>query len=552
MGLPRGFSLRALLRSLPTNFLSSSSSPTITHMRSLPQRHASLPLSSIGDHCKRVTTSILLALIQRTMAPFDNITFGVELEFIVFYMRKSTSYTATDSNSLWGPITAVPDVVGWDKPDYARCDHGCQSPASCTECKEAAREGKEHLHIHQHVAAVIQSTGAQAHCRPYPRTNGTDTYKTWNVASDGSLKLPRNVEHAYYPLRYAGVEVISPVFSLVEEAFEEITRVIRAIKANLRTAVPPVCGLHVHIGRGGKPLDLFSMQRIASLLWMAEPLLNNLHAGCRLGNEHCLGPRHFSRLGTGDVYQRLGSNSHHADLLSYTFKERSKPLNLTHDDRPYVTADTTTTPTRKRATQYPIVELVSMSDEAECVYDNALYGARELLRTDTAGDVAFLMSCTSWKRLEVRGAYNFDNLGFYEENLYYDEEKGSAKPTIEFRQAAGTLDEEWVVRYIRICAALCGQAVVEAPNDDFFQLLYNCQRGELSPQSYNLFDLLHDLGMAHSDIMAVHARLSKKDHELEPRLRFCRAVTCPSSEISRMELKSVLARRVMWDVESCT
>ncbi|KAI0147444.1 hypothetical protein GGR57DRAFT_515697 [Xylariaceae sp. FL1272] len=438
------------------------------------------------------------------MAPVDNIRFGVEIEFIVFYMRKSTPYTETDSNNLYGPVTIVPDYLS----EYV----AKSSPDLCVR-----RRQKEEHSIHQQVAGVIRSTGSQAHCSLDSATKDIDSYNVWNVVEDGSLLLSDEACDAYKPLEHAGVEITSPVFGLVEQAFEEITRVIGAIKSNFRTAVPPVSGLHVHIGRGGKPLELFAMQRIASLLWMAEPLLNNLHPGYRLSNSQCLGLRNFSKLGHGWVCSDEDDTQdiRHPNLLKHTFKDQSKSMNLTHEDCHFVPWDINTYPMREQAADYCNIELVN-------VYNQTQY----------------------------RGAYNFENLAFYKGNAHYDKRKGPEKPTIELRQAAGSLDEQWIVLYIRICAALCGRAVVEATSDDFSQLLYNCQRGEDDLQSYNLFDLLHDLGMGHSDIMALHSRLNNKEHELEHRLRFCRAVACRSSEISREELHSVLPGPEIWDVAS--
>ncbi|KAI0460609.1 hypothetical protein F5B21DRAFT_452508 [Xylaria acuta] len=88
-----------------------------------------------------------------------------------------------------------------------------------------------------------------------------------------------------------------------------------------------------------------------------------------------------------------------------------------------------------------------------------------------------------------------------------------------------------IVLWAKICLALNGPAVVESSDDDFFQLLYNCEEGYYSPHKYDIFDLLHDIGLCKEDIDAVHSRLVSGRYEREPGLAFHRPDDTPGNAL---------------------
>jgi hypothetical protein len=101
--------------------------------------------------------------------------------------------------------------------------------------------------------------------------------------------------------------------------------------------------------------------------------------------------------------------------------------------------------------------------------DSRLDGARQIMRATDTGAVVELVHCNM-----ARGAYNFSDQECNKDwtGAYIDRvETSRNKPTIEFRQAAGSLDEDGIVILSKICLALCGSAVVESSDDDFFQLV---------------------------------------------------------------------------------
>ena len=432
-------------------------------------------------------------------------TFGIELEFIIFYT--TTEFPVpSDHVKRYGPILERPSLYRITPPEGG---YGGEDP--------------DPIWVRQQVADVITSAGFKA--RALTRLGpAEESFDAWNVVPDQSVELPIDLTHAYYPLKHVGVEINSPVFVDAETAFEEIRAVVVAINESFRTAVPPCCGFHVHVGYGGVPLKLRPVQRIASLLFVAESLLDTIHASSRLGNSYCLGTRQISESyktrksnGSGGSQQSEAEHKalQHAELSwEEVDKKRTKPTygywsglrRIGSNENP---------PSRALANEY----WSHRQPDAHLTRREIRNRVRKILRATDTSSVAKLMSPGS-----TRGAYNFANLARKPSSPDPDSTPtpATAKPTIEFRQAAGTLDEDWIVVWCKICLALCGPGVVESSDNDFFQLLYDCIKSEKWSSKYNLFDLLHDIGVQQEDIRTVEERLVSGRHEREVVLPFHR------------------------------
>lgn len=66
--------------------------------------------------------------------------------------------------------------------------------------------------------------------------------------------------------------------------------------------------------------------------------------------------------------------------------------------------------------------------------------------------------------------------------------------SVEFRQAAATLDPDSVVAWVRVVVNLTC-AAVHSRMEEFSRLVHCCAKAEREPQWYDAFDLLVDLGM---------------------------------------------------------
>ncbi|KAI8953901.1 hypothetical protein F4801DRAFT_596596 [Xylaria longipes] len=434
-------------------------------------------------------------------------TLGIELEFIVFYTTPDKRAPAKD-DERYGPALECPHYSEITPP-----------PGFVPDENENWPWRLEAAWVRQKVADVIASAGFKSKASLHAKGSESDLYEFWNVVPDISVGLPLDFDQAYSPLKHAGVEVNSPVFVAGEDAFKEISTVVKAINSAFRRTVPPVCGFHVHVGRGNKPLELRAVQRTASLLWIAEDLIGMLHPGCRHGNRQCLGIRQFSNMTSCMETEQaishphgLGESQQAEFSMDRVDKDRKKPTNYRYNSPVDVTDSEEETLSRCFAWEYSLW----FWDPWYKRLPAGLYmmdGVRSIFRTRDTAEIARFTSF----RDGHRGAYNFANMES-DPNVG----KGPRKPTIEFRGAAGSLDSNWIVIWAKICLALCGPAAVESSDDDFFQLLYNCDEGCVSPDKYDVFDLLHDIGICKKDIDAVHRRIVSGRYEAEPGLAFHR------------------------------
>ncbi|KAI1363609.1 hypothetical protein F5Y08DRAFT_354248 [Xylaria arbuscula] len=417
-------------------------------------------------------------------------TFGVELEFIVFYTT-SGIVVPMDNIERYGPVVEIP----LPPIPTGRSWGDDTSPDT------------EDLRVRQKVADAISSAGFKAETPE--KAKAVDSYDTWRVIRDGSLSIARD----YGPLKSTGVEITSPVFSDSETAFNEIRAVVAVINKSFRTAVPPTCGFHVHVGRGGVPLKKRVIQRMGSFLWAAEPLVNTIHATGRLdNNRYCL------RLRTMN-----DSNTNVDEWDHEPQQEGDDEEELPHADLSWERVDRK----RKRPTCWPTLRRIKSSDLASGGYHDRSWGEEPETRVTQLDLMDRLQKILHAKSIKTavrlispyaeRAAYNFENL---RPPLAGD--NTSRKPTIEFRQASGSLDEDWIVLWSKICLALSGPAVVDSSDDEFFQLIYDCINSESSLSKYNVFDLLFDIGVKSEDLFCLEDQLASGRHEREPLLPFHR------------------------------
>ncbi|KAI1348999.1 hypothetical protein F5Y01DRAFT_290563 [Xylaria sp. FL0043] len=430
------------------------------------------------------------------MALENEQTVGVELEFLIFYSTQEEPVSDQDS-ARYGPIVEVPSHL--------------PIPRNFDWAVDDINGTLEATWIRQKVADVINKAGFKAKAYDQAKKED-DSFDDWSVVPDISVKLPSQLIQSYLPLKAAGVELNSPAFDAGPAAFEEISAVVKAINAAFRTAVHPCCGYHVHVGRGRAPLKLRHVQRTVSLLWLAENLLNALHPSCRQGNMHCQNLGGSSNLSEISKTETSSSGEvvcrpHAALSWDNVNKDREKPTTFWLMQ---CTGVPDPTPSRSLAQDYGM-QLRDPEDEP--------------LKLDRVAAVRAVLDAPDLRRVAklvcngARGAYNFSNLLLIE----------GKKPTIEFRQAAGSLDKDWVVIWAKTCLALCGSTVVESPDDDFFQLLYDCAQSENNKSNtYNVFDLLHDIGLDHKDIDVVLDRLASGRYEREPSLLFHRPDDMPN------------------------
>ncbi|KAI1630787.1 hypothetical protein F4809DRAFT_659390 [Biscogniauxia mediterranea] len=335
-------------------------------------------------------------------------------------------------------------------------------------------------------------------------------YKEWRVEEEFSLSMPAEILQQEHMRSYtwAAIEVQSPALWVEEDSFEEIHRVISAIREKYWVYTPRTAGLHVHYGVGKHYIPLPQLRRIAALTFAADPILTQLHPPHRReDNEFCRSNRLYTRLAHG----RDG------DPIAYNTSQRievgeveSPPEPPDHTINTAPRRKTRRRPRRQRAPGFKsafrrgTLDGYTFSAEHYRATRNAalgdnmdeparplpmLSGVAQLLSCPNAPTLAELMSWSNG--LSDRPAYNFRA---YDKGVYRAAE-GQDFRTVEFRQMAATLDPDVVVAHAGVVARLCewaGAADLRA----FWKTVLDCRTGaEIDPKMFDVFDLLLDLGL---------------------------------------------------------
>ncbi|KAI1215085.1 putative amidoligase enzyme-domain-containing protein [Annulohypoxylon truncatum] len=468
------------------------------------------------------------------------LTFGVELEAAYFYTRKSEELENA-ADDLPPMVDMTYDAWKERNPKIPRCEYY----KKCERDDDMARLLT--YEIHQFVGGLPKDLRGE----PIPPTGNPlqDSYRGWKVEADLSIKLD---EEDHDGLEYTGLEVISPAMYAAENAFREVKAVTDWLRKAFRAAVPPSCGLHVHVGQGPALFPLETLQKLAAVCWAGDTLLQQMHPVSRRFNDHCLGPRVKSNLAEGDKVE----NYHTAndDFSVSTMKKLLSKLVASRWEAGARTSVTTTTTTpsiqnvinlgkaRRLMTKgftrtLPRTKHAVMpSKEERDVCDRPIYsinipdepfelrqghdimtGTTEIFRCLNLNAVASLMSSTA------RGAYNFENYLDIKRNAK-DGPYEAANKTVEFRQAAASLDGHWVATYARICVGMTRFAQ-DARMPDLWRLVYECHLAEKSHHIYDVLDLLLDLGLP-TEAKVVQNRLQKGAHVAEMLKPFLSGADC--------------------------
>ncbi|KAI1208206.1 uncharacterized protein F4807DRAFT_468791 [Annulohypoxylon truncatum] len=139
--------------------------------------------------------------------------------------------------------------------------------------------------------------------------------------------------------------------------------------------------------------------------------------------------------------------------------------------------------------------------EAKAAEDIGIFlGAREIFTCLTSCTIEWLL------RAGERPNYNLSPYA-----CYRLENRGSRPGTIEFREAAGTVDGGWAETWARICVGLTHFAI-HAPVEDYLSVLYHIHRAASERAPYDVLDLLDDAGLF-AEAAIVEKRLLQNKEE---------------------------------------
>ncbi|KAF3055079.1 hypothetical protein GL218_07393 [Daldinia childiae] len=126
-------------------------------------------------------------------------------------------------------------------------------------------------------------------------------------------------------------------------------------------------------------------------------------------------------------------------------------------------------------------------------------GVNEIFACHSSCVILFLLET------EERSNYNLFRYKCY--NLI---DPGNVAPTIEFREATGTLSGEWVEIWARICVGLTNFAI-HAPVENYLSVLNNLELAASGEAPYDVVDLLDEIGLFAEAAFAEKRLMKYKD-----------------------------------------
>lgn len=386
-------------------------------------------------------TPSTMALPSRKKVLKRKLTWGCELEHIVLWkwsepreMKNKKKAVLQDNGTFLVPVeikATTPAVRGISRV----------MEAASTLVLRAYREEllKAKINIHT-IGWKYDPKMPSLEPTSHSRNSEKRLYHRWSIKRDLSVTpTPDEFTMEGKPYFDLDVELISPTFKCGNRKDdEELTRVLKHIHKRVIYLLPQAAGLHIHIGQGTMNFSREEIQNIGVALWMIDPIFNPLHPKRRWKYDY-YAPR----------------NRFHSNLANGMTAEQA--------NREWAQAD----PQRKSppGTQLPVGEGRKLE---------LMEGVFRLWRTDATGAVAQLM------RTAARGTYNFRN---------YLIKNGADRPTIEFRQGAGSLNPRWILLWKRIVAATVEWALT-AEDDEMLDCAMKCVVSE----EMDGYDIYHFLG----------------------------------------------------------
>ncbi|KAB5578574.1 hypothetical protein GE09DRAFT_555998 [Coniochaeta sp. 2T2.1] len=413
---------------------------------------------------------------RATNADRNVLSFGCELEFIVAWIFDNEPDPDEGNNNL-APIRRVPNNLAESIEPY----------------------------IHRHLDHTIRKAVFKIQ-RDLGEDEETCRFGL-AVKPDTTVKETEGDEQ-WKGYRFQGCELNSSASWTSAVSFQELELVTRILLRNYRIRVNSSCGLQFHIGNGLKPLNTQTVRRIAALLWCIDPIAGQIHPPQRRRGLMTLSIRDFGK------FAREGYISQ--DVTAEEFFKDGKIGKPTFGGSPRMASSA---PARNRC--YPTSRLPTTlapkpeHDKLEEKFPDGFYwvdflglpgqtdeystldGVRRFLACSTTSELKESISPPSKPNYSFTGYEGDINFNGQDEWLI-DGNEVSDKLIIEFRQAIGSMDAEWICAWGRICAAIVLFAK-NASTVDFFSMALRLAQaqgdfGDPGPAPYDFIDFLDDIG----------------------------------------------------------
>lgn len=282
-----------------------------------------------------------------------------------------------------------------------------------------------------------------------PPHDNVPRYNVWRLVNDISVNAGDDPRYSAY--EWVGKEVTSEILRTDDPGYaKKIGDMCRAIR-NCRVHLNTSTGVHVHIGRGDDGFTLKTVKRLATMMWLLDLHIISLHHPCRWRNKHCELLRNMSKLAA-----YTNDQGHLIDPMASSIESMEEMHKNIPDD----------------------------------LLDFLLAKIRHIWVLDDLEELAHLMGNTSdpHARNPMRSAIR-GTVGF--RRFLSAGKTGGNINTLEFRQMAGTLDPEHILRWIKVCISIMDFARLSS--DEAFKTMI----GKVAKQGpkYSTADMLRDLSL---------------------------------------------------------
>ncbi|KAL2119102.1 hypothetical protein VTJ04DRAFT_6062 [Mycothermus thermophilus] len=296
---------------------------------------------------------------------------------------------------------------------------------ACTDDAGSPGDQARLEQVHELVAQTIREAGERAVTAHALRQDGAEEKDVWATAwvvkkANSAEPLTEEAQLASRGYVWVPVEICSPRMRFCEARTRaRMCAVLEALRASHRLAANASCEVHVHLGRmDGRAWTLSTLQRLGSMLWLAEPALRSI---------------------------RDPNSPNFANVYTWGFamREQSRLALLVAKD-------------------------VSMAAATHLIPDQQISEAVRAHPTAASKDVAALVAI--WRktshldlgRLLSGPERKYRRLGFNFSAFGEEDERAMRNPrTMEFRMMDGSVDTELIAGWLTICGTIVATAVAD-------------------------------------------------------------------------------------------
>ncbi|KAI1385778.1 uncharacterized protein F4822DRAFT_432636 [Hypoxylon trugodes] len=425
------------------------------------------------------------------MATPNQTSFGVEIECIVAYQRGNTKQNRPQMfrDAPGNPII-VPEGVGITRTIRESIEHVINNAVrghegdrvlNMTNVQVSLDNDLNNFHLHKYRGWVVK--------RDYSVNPDDALLKDWDATKH----------------MWEDVEITSPALFATEKSFEEVRRVVQALIDTFWLYAPESSGLHVHIGRGKYYFEIDEIRRLSAFLYAADPILTQMHPEVRRTTQrhYCISNRLYSTLAHGapsiEASRSINNLTQEGPPITSSrstgalpreekrgqnanfFFQRGFLKGYTLDQNEF---DTRQPAFAARLPQYEVGKPLPTAIAVE-----------QLLNSPNPPTISLLMEQDSFSPM----AYKFTFYGhMYYRKLVMEGPLPSRETqngrTIEFRQAAGSVDPDEIVAQCKIAVGVCDFART-APLERLWEVILDLAQGEVNSNWYDVFDLLTELDL---------------------------------------------------------